>query len=352
MSLSTKIKNTLKYLKQGRVDFIVYEIKKIITKNPALPIPFPAVLCIEPTNICNLKCPACSCGNGRDKRPKRNMSLNEFKHIIDQIKGKTEKIIFFNYGEPFINKQAPEMIKYAVDSGIEVITSTNGMFFDTDDICERVVKSGLNEIILCLDGIDQKTLEIYRKGADLEKIINGFERLQNAKKKLNSKKPKVELQFILMKHNISQQDKVIELAKKINADIFVLKSCGISTSEPNFEELSQKYLPDCESNNRFYKDANGRWRPKGERKNQCQRVLHSAIIICDGSVVPCCYDLLSENVMGNIFEQSLKKIWNSKKYDNFRKKIFSNRKSIPICIHCPESRLEMKIAEKEKLTGT
>lgn len=241
------------------------------------------------------------------------------------------------------------MIKYAVDAEIEVITSTNGMFFNTNDICERIVKSGLNEIILCLDGIDQKTLEIYRKGADFEKIINGFKKLKNAKNKFNSKKPKVVLQFILMKHNLSQQDKVLELAKNINADEFSLKSCGISTSEPNFEELAQKYLPDCESNNRYYKDSHGRWKLKGEIINQCTSILHSAIINCDGSIVPCCYDIIAENVMGNVFEQSLKKIWNSKKYKKFRKKVFSDRKSVPICLHCPESRV--KIAHNTKLTN-
>jgi len=70
---------------------------------------------------------------------------------------------------------------------MDVITSTNGHFFKSEEFCSEVVKSGLQHLIICLDGADQETISKYRKNAKFEDIVNGLRLLNMTKKRLNSK---------------------------------------------------------------------------------------------------------------------------------------------------------------------
>ena len=74
---------------------------------------YPPALMLEPTNICNLRCPLCLTGNGTLNRPKGMMSLALFKKICKDVQDKIGMLILWNQGEPFINPDFYEMLKIA-----------------------------------------------------------------------------------------------------------------------------------------------------------------------------------------------------------------------------------------------
>lgn len=207
-----KVKRFVELCGRGRLNSAVYKICNSLGRGRVLSS-LPFSLMIEPTNICNLKCPTCPTGSGKMNRPGRFMTFLEFKRIIDQVVSHVDQINLWNYGEPFLNKDILKIIKYATSKRINVITSTNGEFLNSKKFCLEIVKSGLQHLIICLDGMDQETINKIRKGANFDNIINGFKLISEAKKELNSKHPKVELQFIVTKHNEHQKEAMQQLAK-------------------------------------------------------------------------------------------------------------------------------------------
>jgi radical SAM protein with 4Fe4S-binding SPASM domain len=337
----SKLIKAISLCKNGQYE-IVYEIvlhrlrKKLGFKDILPPLPFS--LMIEPTNSCNLRCPTCPTGSGKSKRPKRMMSFSEFKMIIDEGKGNVKNITLWNYGEPFLNNDIINMIKYATSTGMHVITSTNGGFFKSKEFCLEIVKSGLQNLIICLDGANQETISRYRIGAKFNEIENGYKLLLEAKKFLVSKTPIIELQFILMKHNEGQRNDMKLLAKELGVDIYTEKTVGIDYNDPEFQNMAKELLPNDFSLSRYCLKEDGTFALKGNIPNHCFTVYEQSVINSDGDVVPCCYDLYSEYVMGNVLKESLKTIWKNDKYQSFRNQIEKDRKSIPMCNICSEGR--------------
>jgi radical SAM protein with 4Fe4S-binding SPASM domain len=335
------IRKAVVLVKDGKFDYI---FKKAAARLGIINyfVSSPVIINIEPTNFCNLKCPTCPTGSGRSGRPGRIISYEEFKKIIDNVKGQLERIVLWNYGEPFLNKELITMIRYAVESGIFVETSTNGEFFLSREFCSEVVDSGLQKLIVCLDGADQETIGKFRKGSHFDRIMEGIQLMVNTKKGLNAKTPEIEFQFIVMKHNEHQRERMKEIATGLGVDLYCEKTVGVDSSDPDFQNMAREMLPTDLSLSRFYQKEDGTFALRGDMANFCSRIFFSTVINSDGSVVPCCYDLYSRHVMGNVFEESLEKIWRNTKYRDFRRQLLKDRKSIPMCKICSEGRYEIR----------
>lgn len=335
--IGKKIARLFNLIKTGRFDLLFYKIMKKISWQKIV-TPLPEILTLEPTNVCTMKCPTCPTGAGKLNRPKGMMSLENYKKIIDQVRGYTKKLVLFNYGEPFIHPEIIEMIKYAKAADIFLKISTNGEFFKDRDFCLKLIKSGLDSLIICLDGADDETLKKFRVNTNFDHIIQSFKTVVEIKKELNLKTPLIELQFILMKHNEHQREKMKKIAYDLGVDVYAEKTAGIDINDPDFQRLAAELLPTDSSLTRYEKLADGSFKLKGEIANSCWQALNSMVINCDGNVVPCCYDLYSHHIMGNVWQDKIKTIWRGKKYQNFRKQIFRDRKNIAMCNICPEGR--------------
>jgi len=296
----------------------------------------PKNLMIEPTNVCNMRCPTCPTGNKTLNRAPRMMTYDEFKSIIDQCKGSVKHITLWNYGEPFLNNHLLKMIHYAVEAKISVCTSTNGQFFDSIEFCSELVESGLNRLIICLDGADQVTIEKFRIGANFDRIVQGIRNLLSAKQNIGVANPHLELQFIVMRHNEHQKFLMKQLAYDLGVDMYIEKTVGIDANDQNFQEKCRQLLPEDLSASRYYRMDNGSYNLKRVMKNFCSWMHTTTVINADGTVVPCCYDLYSQHIMGNVFKEPLTTIWNGEKYQLFRKRIHIDRNSIKICSICSE----------------
>ena len=208
---------------------------------------------------------------------------------------------------------------------------------------KRLVKSGLQRLVICLDGADQETVEKYRVGVNFSSVVESFKLIHRIKKKFGANLPKIELQFILMRHNEQQRGLMRQFAKKLHADVYTEKTVGIDLRDSDSNKLAKQLLPIDISLSRYYFDENNNLKLKGELKNNCDVIYNSLAINSDGDVVPCCFDSYSKYIMGNVFKEKIRNIWKNKKYQALRELIAKNRKSIPMCNICSESMYENKV---------
>ncbi|HUT63200.1 MAG TPA: radical SAM protein [Anaerolineae bacterium] len=289
----------------------------------------PVALSIEPTNVCNLHCPLCATGSNSLTRPKGYMSLDNFKTIVDMLPNSITTLYLWGQGEPFMAPDFLRMVHHASVNGFKTITSTNGHFLDDP---YAVVKSGLNVLIVSLDGINADTYASYRKNGDFHRVIKGIKCLAEEIKKENHG-PVIELQCLATEKNVNQMEAFKSLASSIGAHHVIFKT---------LQALSMKnrasYLPSNLNYTRYRRNAQGnletdrRW----FLKNRCLRLYYSFQIDWQGNVLPCCFDKDSVYIMGNVFQDSISKIWNSDKYRSFRNKLNSMGRVLPMCRDCTE----------------
>lgn len=293
---------------------------------------YPPVLMLEPTNLCNLKCPMCPSGNGEMKRKMGQLKFEDFKKLIDDVGDYLLQIQLWNQGEPFLNKSFLEFVRYANQKGIMTHTSTNGHFIRTDEDAENLIKSGLDQLIFSMDGTSQDSYEKYRVGGDYQLVMDTLERISRTKERLKSKRPLVELQFLVFKHNQSEIDQIISLSKNLNINRISFKTAQIYSPEQG-----EVFLPDDAAFSRYSRDS-GNYVLKGTIKNWCKRLWLNPAVNWDGAVSPCCFDKDADYAFANIFTENLKfmSIWKNKKYKSFRRQVMTDRKSIKMCANCSE----------------
>src|SRR6187200_405178 len=149
---------------------------------------YPISISFEPTTSCNLRCPECPSGLREFTRPTGMLKKDFFKETIDAVHKELLYLIFYFQGEPFLNPDFLEMVKYAHDKGIYTATSTNAHYL-TDEKARRTVESGLDRLIISIDGTTQEVYKQYRVGGQLEKVLEGARNIVKWKKQLKSKTP-------------------------------------------------------------------------------------------------------------------------------------------------------------------
>ena len=222
------------------------------------------------------------------------------------------------------------MVKYASQKGIFTSTSTNAHFID-EKVAEDIIHSGLDRLIISMDGTTQETYEQYRVHGKLGKVLTGTENIINAKKILGSQTPQVVFQFLVVKHNEHQIDDLHELANKMGVDKVALKTAQIYDYK-NGSPL----LPTNLKYSRYIQNESGQYQIKNKLRNHCWRLWHSAVITWDGDIVPCCFDKDAKYKMGTLQDHTFQDIWNNKTYKGFRNSIIQSRKNIDICQNCTE----------------
>lgn len=290
----------------------------------------PFILTIEPTNLCNLSCPLCITGNGRMTRRTGIMDFDHFKTIIDEVGDYLFYLLLYQQGEPFINRDFLKFVEYAKHKNILVTTSSNGHYLDSETAYQTVA-SGLDSIIISIDGADQKSYETYRIGGKLTKAVSGIENLVRARASQRGRTPKIFIQFIVMRHNEHQVDEMRKLAKRLGADKLLKKTVYVETTAE-----ARAWLPSNRNLSR-YRLQEGALAPKRLIKGACPRPWTSALVNWDGSVVPCCFDKNARHSFGNVTpELSFDQIWMSQKYGTFRNQMLSQRGSLEICANCSQ----------------
>jgi len=294
----------------------------------------PYWLTIDPTNYCQLKCPFCPTGLDRGIRSKSTMSLEDFKKIIDKLGPYLLHIDLMNWGEPLLNKDVYEMIKYAKGYDIDIKIDTNFNAFKPGD-AEKLINSGLDCLSLSIDGLTRETYQRYRVGGDFNRVIENVKALVKKKKELGAKRPYIIWQFLVFKHNEHEVEKVREFAEGLGAD-----SVGITPAFLPFKPgIKDEWLPQNPEYRHYEPEAfpdkpPWEWETKTqeedikvdvykqpEKRDMCIWPWAGIAINPDGSVSACCSVEEEKYDFGNIIEWPFWMVWNNRHYRRARRHI-------------------------------
>ncbi|MBI4342071.1 MAG: radical SAM protein [Candidatus Omnitrophica bacterium] len=302
---------------------------------------FPTKVTIETGNICNLRCPLCPTGTNETKVTKGLLTFERFKQIIHQLGPTMETLDFFDWGEPFLNKDLLQMVRYTTHRypHVRVVVSSNLNIPRFSEIgAEEVVRSGLGHLILSVDGATQAVYEKYRVGGRLEEVLRNIRWIVSAKRRLRSATPTMVWNFLVFRHNEHEVDQARAMARELQVGFtagMMRTDCGEEIFLPMEERLKR----------------DGDWVPENPRYSQytheqlshrvqdCAKPWTTVAINWDGDVVPCgsVYDCKTYNY-GNIFQQSFREIWNGERYRLARRALASRATGThTVCETCKQN---------------
>lgn len=292
---------------------------------------YPISISFEPTTSCNLRCPECPSGLRAFTRPTGMLQKDFFRQTIDQLSRDLLYLVFYFQGEPYLNPAFLDMVKYASEKGIYTATSTNAHYL-TEENARKTVESGLDRLIISIDGTTQDVYQQYRVGGKLHKVLEGAKNIVKWKKELKSKTPFVFFQFLVVKPNEHQIEDVKRLAKEIGVDEVRFKTAQVY----DYENDPNKLIPTIGRFSRYRRNKQGEMEIKNALSNHCWRLWHATVISWDGLVVPCCFDKDAQHPLGDLKGKSFKEVWHNDKYKRFREQVLLGRKNIDICANCSE----------------
>jgi MoaA/NifB/PqqE/SkfB family radical SAM enzyme len=283
---------------------------------------------VDPINVCNLHCPLCPTGRGILARPRGRMSLSVFCEIIDQIAPYAYRIELYNWGEPLLHPEIAEMVAYAHQNRMSTGLSSNLNRLDAE-LAERLVRSGLSQLLVSIDGASQETYAAYRQGGSLEAVLRNVRLLADTRRALGSVTPFIATRMLVGKHNEGEIVATRRLAEQAGADSFATGTLYIDTTD---EAQIEQWLPqdarysayrqtrqEMETVDQHAGGSGGETALQNEWA--CNDLWESMVINWDGGVAPCCWLHDPQVDFGNVSQESIRQIWNGAHYASARRAI-------------------------------
>ncbi len=296
---------------------------------------------VEPTNVCNLRCPECAAGAGALGRPKGRMSADAFVRLLHALPRTVSELYLWGQGEPFKAPDFITMIGAASERGFGTTVSTNGHFLDDP---RAIVESGLGTLIVSLDGLDAETYSSYRVGGDFGRVVEGIGAVAAARNAAGSSSPVIVLQCLLTRDTLPMAADFPPFARSIGADRAVLKTMQVLSTD-----TAPGCLPHLEKARRYRTASDGSL--AAERalflKDRCLRIYYSFQVDWQGNVLPCCFDKDSEYIMGNLFREDFEDIWNGPDFVDFRSMINRHGRVLDMCRNCTEGLKRKTVAMRD-----
>lgn len=314
----------------------------------------PYLLIIDPCNFCNLRCPLCPTGLNDLKRDQAMMSFEHFKKYFDPHVPFLFEVYLHNWGESLINKEVYKMIEYAQSKNVGTNLSSNFVIVNSDDI-DKILDSGLEYLVISLDGTSQETYVQYRVRGDYERVIANLKELIKRRNERGMTTPVIEWQYIVMKQNEHEIPEAERLAEEMGVDLLRFIPVGMPYEFKNRKETADKWFPESVTG-RVDSDHEEQQFGQAEKPGPCMYLYRSMVVNPDGGVSPCCvvyqqnrdFDDLSK-IEGDI---DLKSVWNNEKFVSARS-LFSARKPAKrkptVCDGC-DIFIKHKSAQKSKLS--
>lgn len=297
----------------------------------------PTAIYLEVTNRCNARC--FMCGRNFGDFPYGDMEWNIFLKCIPILK----TIVVVNisgWGEPFVNRNFTDYLdlvrRYSVP---QVGFQTNGMFLD-DATAKRIVLSGIYNMTISIDSLHPETFAEIRRGVQLEKVAKGIANINKWKSALHRDTPKLGLEFVAMRKNISELPAIIEWAYAMNFEkvmaVFLIVHHPSVRDESLFydQELADEVFARARETALALQRGSDHWfdlmlphsfSPAGGTSSQLPEIEHTCLepwttlyIRWDGTVLPCCF---CNEIMGDLKNESLRSIWNNEKYRQLRRTV-------------------------------
>jgi MoaA/NifB/PqqE/SkfB family radical SAM enzyme len=279
----------------------------------------PFGLVVDPSNGCNLACPGCV--HSRRAKELKLFSWNKGLLPEDRISAFLAAygpyaihVNFCNYGEPLTNPETPRFVRRAKNYLMQAMLSTNFSVGRFD--AEAYVESGLDYMLVSIDGATQPTYERYRRNGQLEVVFGNIRKLVEARRRLGRRTPVIAWRYLTFEHNIHEIPLALKTARQLEVDQFLtLTPYDVSWDDPEIRiaevetvnlVLNRETEPSVLANwNAFPEsldaEAIGRafetpWERTGSEGNRaavnrgssCQWLYRSISMDAGGRILPCC----------------------------------------------------------------
>jgi organic radical activating enzyme len=331
----------------------------------------PFGLVVDPSNFCNLQCPGCVHSPTAKKEyswETGNLGYDDFAAYMKRYGAYATHITMCSWGEPLLNKHTPSFLRLAKQYLIRTMLSTNLSIPRLD--AEAYVESGLDFLVLSIDGATQPIYEEYRRKGKLDVVYQNIRNLVEAKKRLGKQTPILSWQFLAFEHNQHEIPLAIQTARELGVDM--ISVCGpfdVSWDVPSIrpskvDGQTEFFNTDCgvgiHNNWNAFPDelaaeAIGRefalqWidrlpagsveEPAKASEHTCRWLYSNMTLDANRQIAPCCgaprrtFDL----DFGRFDASSDKDVFNSEKY-RYSRKYFSGMPQAPMlkqphCVNC------------------
>jgi len=257
----------------------------------------------------------------RKKKIKQTHFMDEklFKILIREIDSQSKKTKKHHYislslqNEPFLDNKLVDRIKYIKQHKyLEVLLTTNGSFLNKELISKLEI-SGIDSINISMDSIRKKTFQKIRKGLDYDVLMNNIKLVSKSKLK-----NKTSILVVVQKQNLSELKQTTVYFKKLGLKpkvVFLINRAG---SLDNFDILKGNY-----KRKEIIRDFSVL-----NPQNNCAHLINNISILYNGDIIKCCHDWDGKYIIGNVEKNSIKQVWDSKKYKLYRLLRLKNKLSL------------------------
>ncbi len=314
----------------------------------------PRVVFIEVTNRCNLFCETCP-HTFFKREPLRSLTLDEFIAIAEQFP-QMQRALLHGIGEPLLNRELPQIIRYLKGRDIEVIINSNGTLL-SPGWQENLILSSLDEYRCSIDGAKNETYARFRGANLLPKLVKGLEGLVRAKERLGSATPRISIWCVATRENLQEMPELIRLAARLGVPEVYVQRLVYFANEPDEQfgmarnekaifgkdgDFEEQVIEQC---TRLSAELGIDFRASGARDplnslaaarpadfapwQACMRPWTTAYVTANGNCLPCCVSPFATNdyeslLLGNLFERPFAEIWNDPLYQDFRTQLLSD----------------------------
>ena len=250
----------------------------------------PLKLTFDPTNYCQLRCPLCPTGARIQDRDRGRAQIHVFEHLMEEVGDYVFLIDFFNWGEPLLNERVEELIALASRRSIVTFMSSNLSVPMSDTRLRRLVQSGLNQLIVSLDGATPETYGTYRRLGRFDLVLQNMKRLLAIRKELGVTLPVVNWQFLVFRFNEHEIETVREMARDMGVDSVTFRAPFLDEGRVPVTAEDKERIAGWASSLREY----NRYDPGSNAytvvppRPRCGWHYMSTAINWDGTVAPCC----------------------------------------------------------------
>lgn len=312
--------------------FAVYYKRIFVYKIKKKPLAFPSIFCIQTINACNGSCIMCPKSKNINNRS-FVMSNNLFEKIIKEIS--EEKLSFtfiylFLQNEPFLDKDIFDKIKLIrniCDGKLKIGLVTNGTLIKKEQI-KKLKEYKVDELVFSLDAINEPTYKKIRHGLNFNQVMKNIQCVLDS-----DYNGYLGVKFVRQKNNISEINEFKKYWKQKGIFVQISNLNNRSGDLKIYRDLSLKNKEDYKLTNEKYMMNDSKLKVK--RSNGCTTPILTFNILYDGKVILCCDDFKNKMILGDINKSSIKKIWNSKGYEDIRKMLYNGKyEKIPVCCNC------------------
>ncbi|HET9321692.1 MAG TPA: radical SAM/SPASM domain-containing protein [Bryobacteraceae bacterium] len=204
----------------------------------------PYGLVIDPSNMCQLACPGCVHSTRNEELkvfdwPKGTLSEDRLSALLKLYGPHAIGVYFCNYGEPLLNLNTPKLIRLAKTYLMGTALSTSLSISRLD--AEAYVESGLDFMVLSIDGATQPVYEQFRRNGDLELVFTNVRKLVNAKRRLGKRTPVLSWNFLAFEHNAHEIPLAARMARQLGVNHFrVVNPFDIGWDDPEIRPAAVK----------------------------------------------------------------------------------------------------------------